>query len=166
MYAIRSYYENLIPSEVSFSVGEKPTDEKLTGMNVQSEEAFDYLSATIGDAFGHSAGHTNGWFSNFSRDLGNRDLLSPFILGNVIRQNYIQTLGVNKVEHELDLIPIITDGYDGLIVASTDGSVTPGSYKETKEEILEEGDWTIEIGQPINGNLLASRKLITRNNFV
>jgi len=152
---------DLTPVDVTFFPGERPTDIKLEGMMSQAEQAIESVESAIGDAFGESLQDENVWISNFSRDIGDRDLLNPILTPDVEINSYAQTLTLGKNEHELDLIPV--GNGSSIISSSSDSSVVPGQFKSTAQELVEEGDWTILPGRTEDGIEKNSRKLITHS---
>lgn len=150
----------LTPLPVTFFSGERPTDEKLEGMMRQVAEGFDFVEATFGDLYGDSDSPAL-WTVNVGRDLGDRSKLNPVIQPDVFINSYTQALTSGKMEHELDLIPVGTGS--GMLLSSTDSSVTISQYKNSEELLTVPGDWTIRPGKFENGVQKNSRKLITHS---
>lgn len=152
---------DLTPVDVSYAPGERPTDEKLEGGEVQTKEGFEYIEAAIGDAYGESLQKNLAFISNFTRDIGDRSKLNPVLMPDVFESNYIQDLTLGDMEHELDLIPVGTGA--SLITSSADSSVVPGQYKALVSLLEVPGDWTILPGKTENGVAKNSRKLVTHS---
>lgn len=150
---------DLTPVDIGYIPGERPTDEKLEGAEVQTKNALEYIEATIGDAFGESLQTDLMYISNISRDIGDRSAMNPVLLPSKTISNYIQSLTLGEMEHELDLIP--TGSGAGMISSSGDTSVVPGQYKSTVAELTVTGDWTILPGKTEGGIQKNSRKLVT-----
>lgn len=152
---------DLTPVDVAYAPGERPTDEKLEGAEVQTKTALEYLEDTIGDAFGESLSTDLVWMSNISRDIGDRSALNPVLKPSIQLLSYVQSLTSGLLEHELDLIPV---GVGAAIVSSSsDSSVVPGQYKSTVAELIVPGDWTILAGLLEAAVVKNSRKLITHS---
>lgn len=152
---------DLTPVDVSFSPGERPTDVKLEGMMRQVQEGLEYIENLFGDAYGESLQDENIWISNFSRDIGDRDLMSPIMTPDQLISNYAQSLTLGKNEHELDLIPVGSGA--SIISSSTDSSVIPSQFKVSVVDLIEEGDWTILPGKVEGTTEKNSRKLVTHS---
>ena len=135
---------DLTPITISFEDGERPTSSKLEGMMDQEATATEFLENLIGDAFGNSLQLNNVWINNFSRDIGDRDKISPIIMPGETISNYSQNLTLGENEHELDLIP--TGVGAAIISSSSDTSVVPGQFKTTIAGLEVPGDWTIAGG--------------------
>jgi hypothetical protein len=110
--------KSLSPTTVDFYDGESPTATKLEGIATEQKQAIEALEYIIGDPYGYSSIKPNSWINNFSRDLGDRDKLSPLQEPGVILTAYVQNLIAGKNCHELDLIPIGTGA--AIISSSTD----------------------------------------------
>jgi len=152
---------DLTPVDITYAPGERPTDEKLEGAEVQTRTALEYLENTIGDAFGESLQSDLAYTSNISRDLGNRSALNPVLMPSIEISFYPQLLTPGQMEHELDLIPI---GVGAAIVSSSgDTSVVPGQFKTTVSGLEVPGDWTILPGINEGGVTKNSRKLVTHS---
>lgn len=152
---------DLTPIDINYVPGERPTDEKLEGAETQTKEAIEYIEATIGDAFGESLQTNLSFTSNITRDIGDRSLLNPILTPSVSIFSYLQSLTLGKMEHELDLIPTGTGST--IVSSSADTSVVPGQFKNTIEELVIPGDWTILSGLSENAVNKNSRKLITHS---
>lgn len=150
---------NLTPIDVTYVPGERPTNEKLEGAEVQTKTAIEYIENTIGDAFGESLQTNPVFISNISRDIGDRSALNPVLLPSVNINSYVQSLVQGKLEHELDLIPVGSGA--GIILSSADTSVIPSQYKASVSLLEVPGDWTILGGLTENGVTKNSRKLVT-----
>lgn len=152
--------KDLTPLDVTFSQGESPTAEKLEGMMVQIRIALEYLEAAMGDMFGEDENFRT-WTSSIARDIGDRSNLTPVVMPNQVVENYSQTLPVGEVEHELDMVPV--GDLSTLISSSLNSSVVPGQWKNTVQDLLVPGDWTILPGYIENGKEKRSRKLVTHS---
>ncbi len=152
--------KDLTPLDVVFFNGESPTSEKLEGMMTQIKVALEYVEAAIGDVYGEDS-NFNTWLSSIGRDIGDRSELNPTIAPLYFEDNYIQQLIPGKVEHELDFNPI--GDLSSLFIGSLDASVVPGQWKDTVEELLIPGDWTVGAGYIENGKHKRSRKLTTHS---
>lgn len=150
---------DLTPVDVEYAPGERPTDEKLEGAEVQTKSGLTYLENTMGDAFGESLSSDLMWISNISRDIGDRSALNPVLKPSISLTSYIQNLTAGENEHEVDLIPVGIGS--SIISSSADVSVTPGQYKNTVAELEIPGDWTILGGLSEGGVTKNSRRLIT-----
>jgi len=152
---------DLTPIDVTYAPGDRPTDQKLEGAEIQTRDAFSYLENTIGDAFGEGLLSDPVYVSNISRDIGDRSFLNPVLQPNIEIAGYIQDLTAGKMEHELDLIPI---GFGASIVSSSaDSSVLPSQFKNSVSLLEVPGDWTISAGITEDGIQKNSRKLITHS---
>jgi len=150
---------DLTPVNVAYAPGERPTDEKLEGAEVQTKSGLTYLENTIGDAFGESLSSDLMWISNLSRDIGDRSALNPVLKPSISLTSYIQSLTAGENEHEVDLIPV---GIGAAIISSSaDVSVVPGQFQNTAAELEVPGDWTILGGLSEGGVVKNSRRLIT-----
>jgi len=150
---------DLTPVDVTYAPGERPTDEKLEGAEVQTKSGLTYLENAIGDAFGESLSSDLMWVSNLSRDIGDRSALNPVLKPSISLTSYIQSLTAGENEHEVDLIPVGVGA--AMISSSADVSVTPGQFKNTVAELEIPGDWTILSGLSEGGVTKNSRRLIT-----
>ncbi len=150
---------DLTPTDVEFEEGERPTHIKLGGAINQIEAGLDFLEYTIGDAFGTGGNFPTNWVNNLSRDLGDRDKLSPQFEPGVLIPSYVQTLVAGKNDHELDLIP--TGVGIAIVASSTDSSVVPSQYKATIADLDTIGDWTIAAGLDEEGVTKNDKRLVT-----
>ena len=151
--------KDLTPVQVNYAPGERPTHLKLEGVAHQFIEALDFLEFVIGDAYGTGGNSPKNWINNLSRDIGNRDAISPKHEPDVIVENYEQTLSADQNEHELDLIPVGSGS--GIIANSTDTSVVPAQFKNEIASLEEVGDWTLAPGLSEATVTKNSRKLVT-----
>jgi hypothetical protein len=150
---------SLIPTSVDFYDGESPTATKLEGIAREQKQAIEVLEYIIGDPYGYSSIKPNSWINNFSRDIGDRDKLSPLQEPGVILTSYVQNLVVGKNCHELDLIPVGTGA--SIISSSTDASIVPGQFKSSVSLLNTIGDWTLVVSSVEQGITKNSRRLIT-----
>lgn len=150
---------DLTATDVSYEEGERPTHTKLTGSINQVEDAIAYLEYLVGDAYGHSGNQPNNWINNLSRDIGDRDDLSPIYQPDVLISAWEESLTADQNEHELTFIPVGTGA--AIISSSTDTSVVPAQFKLTPADLESIGDWTIAGGLDEEGVQKNSRKLVT-----
>lgn len=152
-------FKDLTPVQVTFAQGERPTNDKLNGAFGQMTDALAALEFLVGDPYGYSGNKPYNFINNFSRDIGNRDLLSPKHEPAVTVNNYTQSLTADQCEHELDLIPVGVGA--AIINSSTDASLVPAQFKASIGLLDTVGDWTLATGLNEDGLQKNSRKLIT-----
>ena len=152
--------KDLIPLTVSFFPGESPTAEKLEGMMSQVEVGIQFLEETIGD-FHNRTVYSTSWGNNISRFLGDLSFLNPIILPSYTEDNYVQNLTLGKTDHELDFIPF-GNGTD-MIALSNDSSVVISQYKNSEDDLIQPGDWTIKSTYSERNLQKNEKRLITHS---
>ena len=151
-------FKTLIEKEVQFVPGESPSDEKLTGMMTQTQDAFIELEDLVGDTHGFG-GKSFSWINNFARDIGDRSKINSQLVSNYTTQDYFQSLRLGETEHELDLMPIETA--EGIIKQSLATCLSLSQRKDSIRELSQPGDWFLPFGKIENGRQKMSRKLYT-----